>query len=60
MNTRKPGFYPIRFDCQWTVGFWSGYKWYRIGYRTPLTDRHIDEILEERIKLPVYVEEETT
>lgn len=51
-TNRQHGYYHVRVDSGWSVAFWSGKLWYRIGYRTSLTDNQFDEIIEKRIEQP--------
>ena len=51
-TNRQYGYYHVRVDSGWSICYWSGHKWYRIGYRTSLSDNQFDEIIEKRIEQP--------
>ena len=51
-TNRQYGYYHVRVDSGWSICYWSGHKWYRIGYRASLGDNHFDEIIEKRIEQP--------
>lgn len=54
MNTRKSGFYFVKFDGTWTVGEWfeSRGLWYLMRMPISFTEANLDEINETPLLPP--------
>lgn len=51
---RPEGFYPVKYQGQWTLAEWCKDGWVFIGDISFRGDEHFDMIHEEKIELPNY------